>query len=182
MKKSLGKYKTLLLILISILCALVCAELIISFHIHKNNQKTVFFSQISMKRPLDLTNRIHFSAIATETLENESNSYITIMDCSLMNTKRQDFSSWTIQVRVPENTRISNAWNCNIMLDGQTLSITPRGNENDVIKHNTEVTFGFMLKSNKTVSFNAAKIYGKFRQKLLYTKAFVLILDFTSLN
>ena len=176
MKKSLGKYKTLLLILISILCALVCAELIISFHIHKNNQKTVFFSQISMKRPLDLTNRIHFSAIATETLENESNSYITIMDCSLMNTKRQDFSSWTIQVRVPENTRISNAWNCNIMLDGQTLSITPRGNENDVIKHNTEVTFGFMLKSNKTVSFNAAKIYGKFRQKLLYTKAFVLIL------
>ena len=129
-----------------------------------------------MKRPLDLTNRIHFSANPTETLENDSNSFITIMDCSLMNTKRQDFSSWTIQVHVPEDTRINNAWNCNIMLDGQTLSITPRGSENDVIKHNTEVTFGFMLKSKKTINFNAAKIYGKFRQKLLYIKAFVAIL------
>ena len=176
MKKSLGKYKSLLLFLISIICALVCAELIIALHIHENNQKTEFFSQISLKRPLDLTNRIHFSAVPTETWENDTNSYITIMDCSIMNTKHYDFSAWTIQVHVPEGTTISNAWNCNITLDNQLLYITPRGSETDVIKHNTEVTFGFMLKSYKAISFNTAKIYGKFRQKLFYTKSFVIIL------
>ena len=176
MKKSLGKYKTLLLFLFSILCALVCADFFIALTIHKNNQKTEFFSQISLKKPLDLTNRIHFSAVPTETMENESNSIITILDCSLLNTKHYDFSAWTIQIKVPEDTKIINAWNCNITLDNQILYITPRGDEDFVIKHNTEKTFSFMLKSGKSLSFNTAKIYGRFRQKLFYTKSFTIIL------
>ena len=181
MKKSLGKYKLLLLFLFSIICALVCAEILIAFHIHRNNQKTEFYSQISLKRPLDLTNRIHFSAIPTETWENETDSFITIMDCSLLNTKHYDFSAWTIQLKVPENTKIGNAWNCNITLDNQVLSITPRGEENAVIKHNTERTFSFMLISDKVITFNTAKIYGKFRQRLFTTKPFVIILTLIGL-
>lgn len=181
MKKSLGKYKTLLLILLSIMFALFCAEILIAFSIYRNNQKTEFYSQISLKRPLDLTNRIHFTATPTESWENETDSFITIMDCSLLNTKNYDFSAWTIQLKVPENTKIGNAWNCNITLDNQILSITSRGDENTVIKHNTEKTFSFMLISNKPISFNTAKIYGKFRQRLFFTKSFVIILTLIGL-
>ena len=176
MKKSLGKYKTFLLILLSILFALFCAEILIAFSIHRNNQKTEFYSQISLKRPLDLTNRIHFSANPTETWENETGSFITIMDCSLLNTKHYDFSDWTIQLKLPENTKIGNAWNCNITLDNQILSITSRGDENNVIRHNTEKTFSFMLISDKVITLNTAKIFGKFRQRLFFTKSFVIIL------
>ena len=181
MKKSLGKYKTLLLFLFSILSALVCADILIAFNIYRNNQKTEFYSQISLKRPLDLTNRIHFSANPTETWENETGAFITIMDCSLLNTKHYDFSAWTIQLKVPENTKIGNAWNCNITLDNQILSITPRGDENTVIRHNTERTFSFMLVSDKAITFNTAKIYGKFRQRLFYTESFVIILTLIGL-
>ncbi len=91
--------------------------------------------------------------------ENGSDKYVQL-DGIVKNKQSKELSGWTATITVSKDTRIDQFWNCEIKLDGNTMTVTPV-EHNKNISSNGEGTFGMILCNAGTIDTSKAKItYG----------------------
>ena len=118
------------------------------------------YSQDSLRKPVNSTNILNVSVKRTNTWVEEDKSLVTAYDVTFINTKDFDFSGWEIKLQVQEESFLENTWNCNCDIHKNELFITPKEKRNEVIKHNSQETFGFIIHSKKFFEFSSASISG----------------------
>lgn len=97
--------------------------------------------------------------------ENGSDKF-TQLDVSVKNNSDKAISSWTVTIPVASGTKIDQSWNCDLTLNGSTLTAKPV-DYNSFVDVGSEGTFGMILcnagtidSSKATVKFGASTVSG----------------------
>lgn len=131
-----------------------------SIYLKNVMHRSMTFSQDSLRKPVNSTDIINVSVKRTNTWVEEDKSIVTAYDVIFINTKDFDFSNWEIKLQIPKGSFLENTWNCNAEIQKDELFITPKEKRNEIIKQNSQETFGFIIHSKAFFEFDCAEVSG----------------------
>ena len=74
-------------------------------------------------------------------------------DCVIHNNTSHDLSNWKVDIRLPENTRLTDSWNMEYELDGSMLRATSQ-EHNGIVEARDIQGFGFIIINDEIEELN----------------------------
>jgi aryl-phospho-beta-D-glucosidase BglC (GH1 family) len=97
--------------------------------------------------------------------ENAKTKY-TQIDATITNSSALEAKDWSILFTIPDHSRISQSWNGEYSLEGETLTIKPPSS-NTVVPPNGTVTLGFILETKDNFKITSVAISaGEFEEQV----------------
>lgn len=145
---------------------LLLCETIVGITAILKNQKEEKYTQISQNIPLNTYNKIFVSIEETNHWMSEDDYVNTIYECTFENSTQTDFKDWNIRIKLPKDSEVISTWNGNLTYDNDYAIITTALEQTAILRANSTINLGFILKSPNKAQLKPIILSGKFIYKL----------------